>query len=75
MLTCASSLDTGANASAEEAEDTIEDAGETVNNVVNAFRLQSTSFDKKGFLAYLKGMSIPPKLALQPLDLAPSIFF
>lgn len=26
----------------------------TVNNVVYSFRLQSTGFDKKGFLTYLK---------------------
>ena len=26
-----------------------------VNNVVNSFRLQSTSFDKKSYLTHLKG--------------------
>lgn len=50
------SLDTGANASAEGGDDeTAEDADVKVNNIVHSFRLQSTSFDKKGYLAYLKG--------------------
>ena len=26
-----------------------------VNNIIHSFRLQSTSFDKKSYLAYLKG--------------------
>jgi hypothetical protein len=47
--------DTGANASAEEAEEGLEDAEVKVNNIVHSFRLQSTSFDKKGYLSYLKG--------------------
>jgi hypothetical protein len=47
--------DIGANASAEEAEEVVEDQAIRVNNVVHSFRLQSTSFDKKGYLAYLKG--------------------
>jgi hypothetical protein len=49
-------LDTGANASAEEAEEGTEDAAVQVNNVVNSFRLQSTSFDKKSYLTHLKGI-------------------
>lgn len=48
-------IDTGANASAEEADEGLEDAEVKVNNIVHSFRLQSTSFDKKGYLAYLKG--------------------
>jgi len=48
-------LDTGANASAEEAEEALEDAAVKVNNIVHSFRLQSTSFDKKAYLTYLKG--------------------
>ncbi|KAL7917383.1 translationally controlled tumor-associated [Trichoderma austrokoningii] len=48
-------VDTGANASAEEAEEGVEDAEIKVNNIVHSFRLQSTSFDKKSYLAYLKG--------------------
>lgn len=47
--------DTGANASAEEADEGVDDQVVKVNNIITSFRLQSTSFDKKGFLAYLKG--------------------
>jgi hypothetical protein len=47
--------DTGANASAEEAEEGIEDSAVKVNNIVHSFRLQSTQFDKKSYLVYLKG--------------------
>ena len=52
-------VDTGANASAEEAEEAVEDAETKVNNIVHSFRLQSTNFDKKGYLGYLKGLSHP----------------
>ena len=38
--------DTGANASAEEADEGVEDGAVQVNNVVNSFRLNQTSFDK-----------------------------
>jgi len=48
-------VDTGANASAEEAEEGADDAEQKVNNVVNSFRLNSTSFDKKSYLSHLKG--------------------
>lgn len=44
----------GANPSAEEAEEALENGATQVNNVVHSFRLQSTSFDKKGYLGYLK---------------------
>jgi hypothetical protein len=47
-------IDTGANASAEEAEEGVEDGAVQVNNVVNSFRLNSTSFDKKSYLSHLK---------------------
>jgi hypothetical protein len=50
------SADTGANASAEEAEEGVEDGAVQVNNVVNSFRLQQTSFDKKSYLGHLKSM-------------------
>lgn len=50
-----SHTDTGANASAEEADEGTEDAEIKVNNIVHSFRLQSTQFDKKSFLGYLKG--------------------
>ncbi|KAK4460261.1 putative translationally-controlled tumor protein [Cladorrhinum samala] len=48
-------VDIGANASAEEAEEGVEDQAVKVNNIVHSFRLQSTSFDKKSYLSYLKG--------------------
>ncbi|KAF9009024.1 translationally-controlled tumor protein [Cyathus striatus] len=48
-------IDIGANPSAEEQEDATEDGTVQVNNVVNSFRLQSTAFDKKSYLTYLKG--------------------
>jgi hypothetical protein len=47
--------DTGANASAEEADEGTEDGAVQVNNVVNSFRLSQTSFDKKTYLSHLKG--------------------
>ncbi|KAL7626815.1 hypothetical protein AAE478_003589 [Parahypoxylon ruwenzoriense] len=47
-------VDTGANASAEEADEGLEDSAQKVNNIVYSFRLQPTSFDKTSYLAYLK---------------------
>jgi hypothetical protein len=47
--------DTGANASAEEADEGVEDGAQQVNNVVNSFRFQQTQFDKKSYLSHLKG--------------------
>lgn len=48
----------GANPSAEEQEDALEEGATQVNNVVHSFRLQSTSFDKKSYLTYLKARNI-----------------
>jgi hypothetical protein len=49
-------VDIGGNPSAEDgAEDDAEEGSTTVNNVAHSFRLQSTAFDKKSFLTYLKG--------------------
>ncbi|KAJ4346165.1 hypothetical protein N0V95_005629 [Ascochyta clinopodiicola] len=48
-------FDTGANASAEEAEEGADDQLETRIDVVYSFRLNETGFDKKGYLTYLKG--------------------
>lgn len=48
-------VNTGANASAEEADEGLEDTAVRVNNIIHSFRLQSTSFDKKSYLTYLKG--------------------
>lgn len=44
----------GANPSAEDADEALEDGASQVNNVVYSFRLQATSFDKKSYLLYLK---------------------
>lgn len=49
----------GANPSAEEADEALEEGAETVNNVVHSFRLQSTTFDKKTYLVYLKVITLP----------------
>ena len=56
----------GANPSAEDQEEALEDGAQTVNDVVHSFRLQSTSFDKKSFLTYLKVRARP--LSLAPTD-------
>ncbi|CDR87936.1 probable human translationally-controlled tumor protein (TCTP) [Sporisorium scitamineum] len=48
-------VDIGANPSAEEATEALENGAEQVINIVHSFRLQSTQFDKKSYLAYLKG--------------------
>lgn len=49
-------VDIGANASAEGADEgePLEDGMITVNNVVYSFRLQTTSFDKKSYMTYIK---------------------
>ncbi|KAH9049056.1 translationally controlled tumor-associated [Lactarius hengduanensis] len=63
-------IDIGANPSAEEQEDALEEGATQVNNVVHSFRLQSTSFDKKSFLTYLKGYmkAVKAKLAEEKPD-------
>lgn len=48
-------VDIGANASAEEEQEALEDGAVTVNDVVHSFRLQSTAFDKKAYMTYIKG--------------------
>ncbi|GAA5846597.1 hypothetical protein JCM9279_006756 [Rhodotorula babjevae] len=48
-------VDIGANASAEEAEETLEEGEQRVNNIVHSFRLTETQFDKKSYMTYLKG--------------------
>ncbi|KAL7268020.1 hypothetical protein RUND412_009369 [Rhizina undulata] len=47
-------VDIGANASAEEQAEELEDGAETVNNIVHSFRLNQISFDKKGYVGQLK---------------------
>lgn len=54
----ADNIDIGANASAEEAEEGVEDSAKQVIDVVHSFRLNETQFDKKSYLTYLKGMEI-----------------
>jgi len=58
-------VDIGANASAEEATEELEDGSVTVNNVVYSFRLQASQFDKKTYLTYLKGYMKAVKAHLQ----------
>jgi hypothetical protein len=49
-------VDTGANASAEGGDEGgAEDSAKEVINVVSSGRLESTSFDKKSYMGYLKG--------------------
>jgi hypothetical protein len=47
-------IDIGANPSAEEAEEGVEDNAKAVIDVVHSFRLNETSFDKKSYLSHLK---------------------
>ncbi|KAG8905744.1 hypothetical protein FRC01_008247 [Tulasnella sp. 417] len=47
-------VDIGANPSAEEIAEAMEDGATTVNNVVHSFRLELTSFKKKGYGEHLK---------------------
>ncbi|CDZ98781.1 translationally-controlled tumor protein [Phaffia rhodozyma] len=58
-------VDIGANASAEEAAEELESGAETVNNVVYSMRLQSTQFDKKSYMTYLKDYMKTLKTALK----------
>ncbi|KAI0320801.1 translationally controlled tumor protein [Amylostereum chailletii] len=58
-------VDIGANPSAEEQEEALEEGASQVNNIVHSFRLQATQFDKKSYLTYLKGYmkAVKAKLA------------
>ncbi|CAO3646866.1 unnamed protein product [Cunninghamella blakesleeana] len=58
-------VDIGANPSAEEADEGLEEGMETVNNVVYSFRLQPTNFDKKTYMGYIKGYFKDLKKKLQ----------
>ncbi|KAL2706897.1 hypothetical protein KLU848_4501 [Kluyveromyces marxianus] len=58
-------IDIGANPSAEDGDEDLEDGTEMVNNIVHTFRLQQTSFDKKSFLTYIKGYMKQIKAKLQ----------
>ncbi|KZF23997.1 translationally controlled tumor-associated [Xylona heveae TC161] len=62
----AESFDIGANPSAEEGGDDVDDQAQTVIDVVDAFRLQPAEFmaDKKSYLSALKGYMKKVKTAL-----------
>lgn len=62
------SVDIGANPSAEDGEDDLDEGAEIVNNVVYSFRLQQTAFDKKSFLTYIKGYMKTIKKKLEETD-------
>ena len=47
-------IDIGANASAEDAAEDLDDNAQTVLDVVHSFRLNETQFDKKSYLGHLK---------------------
>lgn len=67
-------VDIGGNPSAEEEAEALENGAEQVINIVHSFRLQSTSFDKKSYLAYLKGYmkAVKAKLAETNPDRIPA---
>ncbi|OBZ70426.1 Translationally-controlled tumor [Grifola frondosa] len=46
-------------------DEALEEGATQVNNIVYSFRLQSTSFDKKSYLTYLKGYMKAVKAKLQ----------
>ncbi|KAG4306295.1 hypothetical protein PORY_000283 [Pneumocystis oryctolagi] len=58
-------VDIGANPSAEESEDVLEDSAKTVNNVVHSFRLVPTSYTKKDYQLHLKSYMRTLKSYLQ----------
>jgi len=64
-------VDIGANPSAEEQDEALEDGATQVNNVVHSFRLQATTFDKKSYLTYLKSYMKAVKAEL-PADECPA---
>lgn len=58
-------VDIGANPSAEEQQEALDNGGQQVINIVHSFRLQPTSFDKKSYLTYLKGYMKAVKQVLE----------
>ncbi|KAF9780178.1 translationally controlled tumor-associated [Thelephora terrestris] len=58
-------VDIGANPSAEDQEDALEEGSTQVNDVVHSFRLQGTGFDKKSYIAHIKGYMKAIKAELQ----------
>ncbi|KDN37411.1 translationally-controlled tumor protein [Tilletiaria anomala UBC 951] len=67
-------VDIGGNPSAEEQAEALESGAEQVIDVVHSAKLQQTSFDKKGYLTYLKGYmkSIKNKLQESNPDRVPA---
>ncbi|KAH0543270.1 hypothetical protein FGG08_002434 [Glutinoglossum americanum] len=61
----AENIDIGANPSAEEQEEALDETSVQVIDVVDAFRLQSTQFDKKAYLTHLKTYMKKVKEALK----------
>ncbi|KAI0480584.1 translationally-controlled tumor protein [Xylariaceae sp. FL0804] len=65
-------VDTGANASAEEADEGTEDSAQKVNNIIHSFRLQPTQFDKNTYVTvtkdYLKKVAAHLKKKNLPAD-------
>jgi Translationally controlled tumour protein len=56
MLTgCLGTQDIGANPSAEEQEEALDETSVQVIDIVDAFRLQKTEYDKKSYMSHLKG--------------------
>ncbi|OCK74508.1 microtubule/calcium-binding protein [Lepidopterella palustris CBS 459.81] len=61
-------IDIGANPSAEEGDEGVEDTAQTVIDVVHSFRLNETSFDKKSYLSHLKTYMKKVKEAMKAND-------
>lgn len=68
MVAPGADVDIGANASAEEAEEELADDAIQINDVVYSMRLQSTEFDKKSYMTYIKGYMKKIKAHLQESD-------
>jgi len=61
----AENIDIGANPSAEEGDEAVDDNAQTVIDVVHSFRLAETQFDKKSYLSHLKTYMKKVKEAMQ----------
>lgn len=68
-------MNIGANPSTEDGEDgedqkadDVDDSPQNVNDVVDAFRLEETVFDKKGYMTYLKGYIKTIRSKLEAVD-------
>jgi len=58
-------FNTGANASAEEADEGLEDSKQQVINIKHSFNLTETQFDKKSYMTHIKGYMKGVKKALE----------